>query len=172
MSDRETSEPVLVRPIGRVCNDRAEIHDDFWGAVESVIALDPAQFGPEALAGLADFSHLEVVFLMHLVPDAKVVRGARAPRNRVDLPPVGIFAQRAKGRPNRLAVSRCELLRVDGLRVHVRALDAVDGSPVLDLKPWLAEFGPRGPVRQPPWAGEIMSEYYLDAPADPPDPRD
>lgn len=161
MSDEpDVLAPVLLRPIGRVHTVRADVRDDFWGAVESVIALDPAQFEVDALAGLAEFSHIEVIFLMHLVADAKIVRGARTPRGRDDLAPVGIFAQRAKGRPNRLAVSRCELLRFDGLHVHVRALDAVDGSPVLDIKPWLAEFGPRGPVRQPPWSAEIMADYY------------
>ncbi len=85
---------------------------------------------------------------------------ARNPRNRIDWPKVGIFAQRAKRRPNRIGVSCCRLVAVDGLRVHVEALDAIDGSPVLDLKPWVTELGPRGLVRQPAWMTELMNDYF------------
>jgi tRNA (Thr-GGU) A37 N-methylase len=73
---------------------------------------------------------------------------------------VGIFAQSAKGRPNRLGVSLCHLERVEGLDLHVRGLDAMDGSPVLDIKPYLSGFAPRGTVREPDWAREIMEKYW------------
>ena len=73
---------------------------------------------------------------------------------------VGIFAQRAKARPNRLGVSRCRLVRVDGTRLVVGGLDAIDGTPVLDVKPWIDAFGPQGAVRQPTWATELMRDYY------------
>ena len=73
---------------------------------------------------------------------------------------MGIFAQRAKDRPNRLGLSVCRLLGVDGVRIDVAGLDAVDGTPVLDVKPWMAEFGPRGPVRQPTWSRELMAGYW------------
>jgi tRNA (Thr-GGU) A37 N-methylase len=148
-------------PIGHVVGGRDEVRDDHWGSVEAVIRLDAAQYGPEALAGLGDFSHLEVVFQFHVVSDAKIEIGARHPRGHEGWPLVGIFAQRGKNRPNRLGVSRCELLKVDGLDLHVRGLDAIAGTPVLDLKPWMDEFGPRGEVRQPAWATELMGEYYL-----------
>ena len=146
-------------PIGRVVGGRGEPVDDDWGDVEAVIRLDE-RFGPEALAGLDAFSHLEVVYAFHLVEAAAVEHGARHPRGNADWPRVGIFAQRGKDRPNRLGVSRCELLRVDGTAVRVRGLDAVDGTPVLDLKPWMAELGPRGDVRQPAWASELMRGYW------------
>ena len=51
------------------------------------------------------------------------------------------------------------MLGVDGLEVHVEGLDAIDGTPVLDLKPHLAELGARGEVRQPAWASELMAGY-------------
>ena len=75
-------------------------------------------------------------------------------------PRVGIFAQRAKDRPNRLGVSRCSLLKVDGRDLHVRGLDAVAGTPVLDVKPWMDEFGPDGPTHQPQWSRELMCGYW------------
>ena len=72
----------------------------------------------------------------------------------------GVFAQRAKGRPNRIGVTVCEILEVGGLTVKVRGLDAIDGTPVLDLKPLMAGFLPRGGVREPRWARELMAGYW------------
>ena len=112
------------------------------------------------MRGLDEFSHLEVVYLFHRVDPAGVHTRARRPRGNPAWPAVGIFAQRAKDRPNRLGISVCELLEVRGTRLDVRGLDAVDGTPVLDLKPYLAEFGPRGPVRQPAWSHQLMADYY------------
>jgi len=151
---------VTVRPVGRVLSPRADVEDDHWGDVASVVRLDAEQFTPEALASLADFSHLEVVFHFHRVSEDRIESGARHPRGNQDWPLVGIFAQRGKNRPNRLGVSRCELLSVEGLDVHVRGLDAIDGTPVLDLKPYMAEFGPRGVVVQPEWSTTLMTAYY------------
>lgn len=155
-----TSEQTVVRPIGRVVGGRHEVADDDWGAVEAEVHLDATRFGPEVLLGLDGFSHLDVVFLFDRVDEDAVELGARHPRGREDWPRVGIFAQRAKGRPNRLGVTTCDLLGVDGLVVRVRGLDAVDGTPVLDLKPHLSGFGPRGPVREPAWARELMEGYW------------
>ena len=73
---------------------------------------------------------------------------------------MGIFGQRNKGRLNWLGVSRCRLLQVDGLDLVVEDLDAIDGTPVLDIKPWFAQMGPRGEVRQPPWVAELLAEYF------------
>ncbi|GAA3074248.1 SAM-dependent methyltransferase [Streptomyces goshikiensis] len=125
-----------------------------------MIRLDERRFGPEALFGLADFSHVEIVYHFDRVPEEKVETGARHPRGNPDWPLVGIFAQRGKNRPNRLGVSRCRVLKVDGLDVHVVGLDAVEGTPVLDIKPYMTEFGPRGELRQPEWATTLMRDYY------------
>lgn len=153
-------EPVTLMPIGRVAGGRTEVRDDDWGGVTAAIRLDPHQFGAEALAGLEAFSHLEVVYLFHRVARDAVERGSRHPRGNPAWPRVGIFAQRGKDRPNRIGVSRCELLEIDGLEVAVRGLDALDGSPVLDVKPYMAEFAPRGATRQPAWATELMRDYW------------
>ena len=73
---------------------------------------------------------------------------------------VGILAQRAKSRPNRIGVTLCELVSVDGLALRVRGLDAIDGTPVLDVKPYFSAFGPRGRVREPTWVHELMRDYW------------
>ena len=149
-----------VEPIGIVIGGRSEPYDDDWTVEQATIRLDWDRFGAQALAGLADFSHIEVVFAFHLVPEEQVQTGARHPRGNTDWPLVGIFAQRGKNRPNRLGVSRCRLLAVEDRDVRVSGLDAIDGTPVLDIKPYMAEFGPLGEVRQPAWATELMRGYY------------
>ena len=155
-----TENDYTVTPIGWVRSPRTEPIDDDWGPIESTIALDGERYGPDVVAGLSDFSHIEVIFLFDQVDEAKINLGARHPRNREDWPLVGIFAQRAKARPNRLGMTTCELVDVDGLDVHVRGLDAIDGTPVLDIKPHVREFGPRGEVRQPEWMSELMDGYW------------
>jgi len=152
---------ITLAPVGIVVGGRSEAIDDDWGGVEAVIRLDAGQFGPGAVTGLTDFSHLVVVFQFHLVDPAAVQSGARRPRGNPDWPEVGMFAQRARMRPNRLGVSTCRLTAVDGLDLHVQGLDAVDGSPVLDVKPFMEEFEPPpGSVRQPTWSRELMRGYY------------
>ncbi|MBN6056533.1 SAM-dependent methyltransferase [Nonomuraea sp. RK-328] len=151
---------IELHPVGTVIGGRAEAYDDNWNAEEAVIRLDGDRYRPESLAGLEAFSHLEVIFQFHLVDPDSVQTAARRPRGNPDWPLVGIFAQRGKNRPNRLGVSRCRLLGVDGLDVRVRGLDAIDGTPVLDIKPYMAEFAPQGEVAQPAWATELMRAYY------------
>lgn len=154
------ADDVTLRPIGRVSNDRHDLDLDRWGGVESIIDLDPAQFDPAAVYGLEEFSHLEVIYHLHRIAPETVHRGSRHPRNDPRWPAVGIFTQRGAARPNRIAVTRCRLLGVTGLRLRVVGLDAVDGTPVLDIKPYMREFGPEGPVRQPTWATELMQGYF------------
>ena len=148
-----------VEAIGFVRTSRTRVEDDFWGATEACIALTD-RFTADALAGLADYSHVEIVFLLNQVEPAKIVTGARHPRGRHEWPAVGIFAQRAKARPNRIGCTICQVVRVEGTSLYVAELDAIDGTPVLDIKPILAEFLPRGEVRQPAWSHELMRDYW------------
>jgi tRNA (adenine37-N6)-methyltransferase len=69
-------------------------------------------------------------------------------------------------RLNWLGVSRCRLIKVDDLDLHAEELDAVHGTPVLDIKPWFHEFGPRGTVRQAAWSNEMLTEYFATPPHD------
>jgi tRNA (Thr-GGU) A37 N-methylase len=149
-----------VVPIGWVRSSRSEPIDDDWDSVTSTVELDPVRFGPDAVAGLAEFSHVDVVYLFDQVDESAVQTGARRPRSNPDWPEVGILAQRAKMRPNRIGVTSCRLVGVDGVTLQVAGLDAIDGSPVLDVKPVMAEFLPRGTVRQPSWASELMATYW------------
>lgn len=148
-------------PIGRVESEIQDPIDNVWGGVISRIRLDGA-FTADCLSGLDQFSHIEVIFLFDRVEEDGISVGARHPRGRTDWPLVGIFAQRAKNRPNRIGATVCRLISVEGLTATVEGLDAIDGTPVLDIKPYMREFGPRGEVRQPEWATQLMSGYWRD----------
>lgn len=151
--------PFQLAPIAHVHNARPEIEDDNWGDVISTIELIP-DLPPESLAGLADFSHAEILFLFDRVDASSVNLSARHPRNNVAWPKVGIFAQRAKGRPNRLGSTIVRILGVEDRTLTVLGLDAIDGTPVLDIKPVMQEFLPHEEVRQPAWSTELMRGYW------------
>ena len=148
-----------VEAIGTVTSSRTAASDDDWGGVTATITLE-APYDARSVAGLHQFSHVEVVFLFDRVDPASVCEHSRHPRGNPEWPEVGIFAQRAKDRPNRLGLCTCELVAVDGAAIVVRGLDAIDGTPVLDVKPYLQEFAPRGAVRQPAWSHELMRDYW------------
>ena len=151
---------IELEPVAYVLGGRTEPFDDDWSQVTAKISFDAQQFSPDSLQGLAAFSHAEVVFYFDRVGDDAITTDARHPRGNRDWPRVGIFAQRGKNRPNRLGVSVCEIVGVDGLTVTVRGLDAIDGSPVLDLKPVMSGFQVRGAIREPDWARAIMQAYW------------
>ncbi|MBU8860537.1 MULTISPECIES: SAM-dependent methyltransferase [unclassified Micromonospora] len=148
-----------ITSIGTVRNDRTDIqHSDNWGAVRSTIVVDE-RFGEACLQGLEEFSHVEVLFVFDRFPDGGDHREARPYRGRPDLPPMGVFAGRGPRRPNRIGVTCCRVESVDGRELAVVGLDAVTGTPVIDLKPVLAEFVPAD-VRQPEWVSRMMSDYF------------
>lgn len=150
---------ITLSPIGYVRSARTDLRDDGWGDVRARIELTEA-FGPECLDGLEEFSHAEVMFYFDRVPESACERGARHPRGNQAWPRVGIFAQRAKDRPNRLGTTIVEIAGREGSVLTVIGLDAIDGTPVVDIKPVMAEFLPRGAMRQPQWSHELMRHYW------------
>lgn len=148
---------VEVQPVGFVTSRRARAEDDYWGGVQACVTLTDA-FTPQALEGLGSFSHVEVLYLFHRVEPSQIVMGARHPRGNPAWPLVGIFAQRGRQRPNRIGSTICPIL---GVELFVAELDAINGTPVLDLKPVMSEFLPRAPLRQPAWSHELMGSYWI-----------
>lgn len=154
------AEQIVMTPIAHVVGGKTEVADDNWGGTEAIIRIDDARFTEESLIGLEEFSHLEVVFFFHLQDQSDLHFGARPARNNPEWPPSGYFAHRNMRKVNWLAVSRCRLLKIDGMDLHVAELDAVSGTPVLDVKPWFPEFGPRGDVRSAKWSTEMLVDYF------------
>ena len=151
---------IMLEPIAYVIGGREKPTDDDWARERAVIQLDETRFTAEAIEGLDSFSHIEVVFHFNKVPEDKVQYGARHPRGNTGWPKLGIFAQRGKNRPNRIGVTVCQLLKHEGTRLEVAGLDAIDGTPVLDIKPFMRDFAPRGEIREPFWVGELMAGYW------------
>ena len=151
---------ISLKTIGFVKSTRTHMEDDHWDSEKVSIELDKREFTPEALIGLTEFSHVEVIFFMNRVNTAKIERGSRHPRNNPAWPKVGIFASRGKERPNQIGATVCRIIGMDQLTLHVEGLDAIDGTPVLDIKPWVQEFAPRGSIFQPKWMTELMRLYW------------
>lgn len=152
------SDQFEVNAVGTVRSSRIAPADDLWDRETSRIeVIEP--FDERSLMGLADFSHCIVVYVFDKASWDES-RMSRHPRENSDWPEVGIFAQRAKDRPNRLGVTVCRILEVKGSSIRLEGLDAIDGTPVVDIKPWMDEFGPRGAVSQPSWSTELMRGYW------------
>lgn len=149
----------VLHQIATVHNEREEIRDDFWGGVITKIEMNHA-FDEESLLGIEDFSHLEIIYYFDRVKDENIQYGARHPRNNPSYPLVGIFAQRGKNRPNKLGATIVKLLKREGKTLYVSGLDAVNGTPVIDIKPVFREFLPHDDIKQPSWTLEIMKEYW------------
>lgn len=147
----------IMNPVGYVENSVTEKKDTFWGEDISVIRLKEAYHG--GLLGLDGFTHALILCCLDgakYIPEKHL---CRHPRGREDLPLVGIFAQRTKDRPNRIGVTAVEILSVDADCVTVRGLDAINGTPVLDIKPYFPAFDKRD-ARVPDWVDQLMEDYF------------
>lgn len=147
-----------IEPIGTVKSPVKEGVDEDWGGVVSEIYLEERY--ALGLAGLNEFSHIFVVFYMHKSTFEEGAHLQRRPQGRQDMPLIGIFAQRAKHRPNPIGVSAVELLVVRGNIITVRGLDAIDGTPILDVKPYFPVYDCRVEARTPGWVDELMKGYF------------
>ena len=147
-------EKVELRPIGFVKTEAIgkEVRDK--GNVSKVILREDLA---EALDGIEDFSHLLVIFWMHKISKEERRTMKVHPRGRRDMPLLGVFATRSPYRPNPIGTTLVEFLEVEGHILTVRGLDAFDGTPVLDIKP----FDYRdmtGDARVPEWWMRLKRE--------------
>ena len=149
---------IILRPIGYVKNTRLDMSDDFWGGIISEIELVD-NLPAETLDGIENFSHIEVFFHFHKVELQKQIYSGH-PRENPDWPVTGIFAQRKKNRPNRLGATIVKLKSRQGNKIFVENLDAINGTPVLDIKPVLKELLPTGDIVQPTWTSKLMDNYW------------
>jgi len=147
-----------LRSIGIVRAPVTDPVDLDWGSIESRILLHP-EYRP-GLRGLGDFSHVVVIALLHGASFEPAKHLVRRPRGRSDMPEVGIFAQRAKDRPNPIGTTVVPLLSVEPDGITVRGLDAIDGTPILDLKPHFPAFDSPAQAEVPEWVERLMRGYF------------
>lgn len=148
-----------IEPIAYVKNNRKKTEDDFWGEVISEIIISD-KISSESIKGIDQFSHLEIIYYFHLADLTKITISATHPRDNKKFPKVGIFAQRKKARPNLLGSTIVKLLKSEKNVLTVKGLDAVDGTPVIDIKPVIKEFLPSENITQPEWVSELMKNYW------------
>ena len=150
-------EEFIMRPVGHVRNDVREKKDVSWGADISVIELEDAY--ASGLNGLADFSHAIILFYLDQAEFEAEKHLQRRPQNREDMPEVGIFSQRCKDRPNQIGMTAVEIVSVSERILAVKGLDAIDGTPVLDIKPYYPVYDKRD-AKVPEWTDRLMEHYF------------
>ena len=111
----------------------------------------------EALEGIEEFSHLFVLFWLNEMSeeDRRIMKVH--PRGRSDMPLLGIFATRTPHRPNPIGLTRVKILNIEGNVITVQGLDAFDGTPVLDIKPF-DSWDTTGDFRVPNWWKKLEKE--------------
>ena len=140
-----------LRPIGVVKNSVRDPRPNGWEAIDSRIIIKKELVA--SLLGLNGYSHLIVLFWMHLIPLS--MRGSELQiRSGVlsELSLQGILATRSQLRPNPIGLTVVPVIDVVGSVVYVRGLDAVNGTPVLDIKPYIPAFDSEASARIPDWA--------------------
>ncbi|NLK86035.1 MAG: tRNA (N6-threonylcarbamoyladenosine(37)-N6)-methyltransferase TrmO [Clostridiaceae bacterium] len=144
--------------IGEVKNAVQNKKDTNWGSDVSQIVIDERY--EKGLTGLSEFSHIIVVYYLDKARFSMDEHLVRRPQNREDMPMVGILSQRAKDRPNPIGITSCELMAVDGNVVSVKGLDAIDGTPVLDIKPYYPMYDCKNTAIVPEWVKRLMAHYF------------
>ena len=147
-----------VQPIGIVRSPVKEPIDEQWGQVIAQIEINDALAA--GLEGVEQFSHVIVIFFMHRYTFDPARDLIRRPQERADMPEVGIFAQRAKHRPNPIGTTTVELIGLRDNILTVKGLDAIDGTPVLDIKPYVPAFDARLNAIAPEWIKKLMENYF------------
>ncbi len=135
MAESTPQESISLAPIGRVVNGVEYPSHVKWETIISKVIIAPQL--AEALDGIDGFSHIVVIFYLHEVDDDRRSLLKVHPENKEELPLVGVFATRSPIRPNPIGVTVVELLACEGNVLKVLGLDAYDGTPVLDVKPYL-----------------------------------
>ncbi len=147
-----------VKPIGTIHSPVTTVEEERWGDVVSEIHIDEL-YAP-GLQGLESWSHVMVVYYMHQAPFDLEQDLVRRPRDRDDMPELGIFARRSPNRPNGIGVTAVEVVKVEKNVLTVRRLDAIDGTPVLDIKPYAPVYDAVTEPLIPIWFIRLMQDYY------------
>ena len=147
-----------ITPIGYVSSPVTERTDTGWGAVVARVCLAPEFAG--ALDGLGEFSHAIVVTWLHEARFDAARHLRRRPQGRDDMPMLGILAQRAKDRPNPIGVTAVAIVEVGEQYIDVKGLDAIDGTPVLDVKPYYPHYDRVENPTVPEWVQRLMRDYF------------
>jgi tRNA-Thr(GGU) m(6)t(6)A37 methyltransferase TsaA len=149
MEDSTRQQSINLAPIGRVLNDIEYPGDVKWETITSEIVISPQLV--EALDGIDGFSHVLIIFYLHKVGEERRSRLKVHPQGKKELPLVGVFATRSPVRPNPIGITAVKLLGRQENVLKVLGLDAYDGTPVLDVKPYLRRGDRIEEATMPDW---------------------
>jgi len=140
---------MTLKPIGMVRNKVKQPIRHGWGEIVSEIIVDSDL--TEALDNLDEFSHLIVLYWMHQLPAGRQLPHKVHPMGKPELPLVGRFATRSPSRPNPVGQATVKLLERHDNILKVKGLDAIDGTPVIDIKPYLPGYDSADGAKVPLW---------------------
>lgn len=144
------SEALKIKVIGVVRNN---VRESIFGGWKEVISnLEIYDDFIDGLSGLEDYSHVTVIYWMNAVDSCTLTH---RPQGKKDVPEVGIFACRCPTRPNPLGISTAKLLRKDKKSLSVKGLDALDGTPIIDIKPYTPQYDLYSDVVIPEWVNKL-----------------
>lgn len=149
---------ITLKKIGYVGSTVKEQTDERWGGIEARVVLYPEY--RKGLQGIEEFSHALIVTFLHEAKFDPSKHLIRRPRGLDTMPEVGIFAQRAKDRPNPLGVTAVSIVGIESGALVVRGLDAIDGTPVVDVKPYYPAYDRVENATVPEWVDRLMKDYF------------
>lgn len=149
---------IEINSIGTIRNTIESKKDKGWGSDISQIIVDKKY--EKGLVGLSDFSHIIVVYYLDKANFDMDKYLIRRPQNREDMPMVGILSHRAKDRPNPIGITSVELVNVEGNIISVKGLDAIDNTPLIDIKPYYPMYDCKEGAIVPEWVNRLMESYF------------
>ncbi|MDP3998493.1 MAG: tRNA (N6-threonylcarbamoyladenosine(37)-N6)-methyltransferase TrmO [bacterium] len=142
---------IQIKPLGRAKNRIRQPMLPGWKDVITEIVIDKNY--AKGLDGIEDYSHVSVIYWMDKEGECHL---RHHPQNREDVPYVGVFACRCPQRPNPIAISTVPLLQRRGNTIKVKGLDIVDGTPILDIKPYTPQYDLVKKAKVPPWVKNLV----------------
>ncbi|OGE00829.1 MAG: tRNA (N6-threonylcarbamoyladenosine(37)-N6)-methyltransferase TrmO [Candidatus Levybacteria bacterium RIFCSPHIGHO2_01_FULL_37_33] len=140
-----------IKPLGLAKNKVRKPMLPGWKDVVTKIVIDKNY--SKGLDGIGDYSYIIVVYWMDKEKECHL---KHHPQGREDVPYVGIFACRCPQRPNRIAISTVKLLSRRGNSIKVKGLDIVNGTPILDIKPYTPAYDRVGKAKVPDWVNKLV----------------
>ena len=172
-SEKSAEKPIELKPVGFVKNQAHETNwgnnlaDSTWqekaarmkeqGQAISELVINPELDG--ILDGIEEFSHLMVLYWSHLIPENRRNVTRVHPMGSKDFPLVGTFATHSPARPNSILVTVVKLLERNGNVLKVTGLDAMDGSPILDIKTYMPDMWKQKDIRMPDWVKKMRQTF-------------
>lgn len=148
---------IIMTPIGYVENNVQAKKNVSWGGDISRIVLEKEYYN--GLSGLEDFSHAIIIYYLDKAEYKREKHLQRRPQNREDMPLVGIFSQRGKDRPNKIGMTAVQIVEVCEKALAVKGLDAINGTAVLDIKPYYPVYDKKE-AAVPDWVNRLMEHYF------------